>query len=331
MHQGRHGVSGPEEDWPNRNALKYFCPPDGARDIMATPSPPVTPFKDPLYVPPVKEPDAGPPSPAPDPSRHQLYDAYPPKKYYTIREGEFRRQFHSDYGPRTWVWGFDGASPGPTYHAYYGEPMLVRRGIQDPEAVLAALHLEVRLDDPVDFKVFLNRSADPSGETDANDFVRFVVISGDGNLTPEPVETTSLYLGVAQRVDVIVDFSRFREGDTQYLENRLEQMHGHGPSGRPVTDPEELRANRLMRFDVVGDEVEDPSRIPASSARCRRSTSKRSSVRGRGSSTTSAGSGRSTGCRWTRPGSTPGSRRTRRRCGRSATTAPPGTTRSTAI
>ena len=36
----------------------------------------------------------------------------------------------------------------------------------------------------------------------------FAVITGDGNFLPQPVVAESLYLSVAQRADVIIDFSR---------------------------------------------------------------------------------------------------------------------------
>jgi len=69
-------------------------------------------------------------------------------------------------------------------------------------------------------------------------------------------------MGVAQRVDVIIDFSKYKAGEQIYLENRLHQHHGHGPDGRSLMDPAEIRMHRLMRFDVTGKEVNDPSEIP---------------------------------------------------------------------
>src|SRR5258708_31005024 len=52
---------------------------------------------------------------------------------------------------------------------------------------------------------------------------QFFVIANDGNLLPAPVKVNSVRIGVAERVDVIVDFSSFA-GKTIYLENRLRQM-----------------------------------------------------------------------------------------------------------
>src|SRR5688572_1937623 len=68
-------------------------------------------------------------NPPPDPAAHQLWGKHPPKKLYTIYEQEFRWVYHPDppYNAGSWGWGFDGITPGPTYHARYGEPILVRR------------------------------------------------------------------------------------------------------------------------------------------------------------------------------------------------------------
>src|SRR6266436_8989659 len=56
----------------------------------------------------------------------------------------------------------------------------------------------------------------------------FWVIANDGNLLPAPVQVQSVRIGVAERVDIIIDFSQFA-GKTIYLENRLNQLNGQGP------------------------------------------------------------------------------------------------------
>ena len=63
---------------------------------------------------------------------------------------------------------------------------------------------------------------------------QFTVISNDGNLLPAPVIADSLKLSVAQRHDVIVDFSQFGAGALIELENIMEQIHGEGPTGRSL-------------------------------------------------------------------------------------------------
>src|SRR5690606_18392333 len=106
------------------------------------------------------------------------------------------------------------------------------------------------------YELYLNGAADGTA-----DFARFIVIGADGGLHPEPVETTGIHLAPGQRADIIVDFSRIPDGARMFLENRLEQLDGTGPSGRDLTSPQDVIEHRLLRFDVAG-EVADPSRVP---------------------------------------------------------------------
>ena len=86
----------------------------------------------------------------------------------------------------------------------------------------------------------------------------FLQVSNDGNLLPEPVSVESLALGVGDRMDIIIDFSAYQAGDHLYLINLLEmRSDGAAPSGRLLNQPD-----FLMRFDIVGGTVDDPSRIP---------------------------------------------------------------------
>ena len=390
---------------PNEDRLKFLCPPDGALPYNAIPSPPSRPFAQPLYRMPVKQPIPQ-LSPPPDPLAHQLYDQYQPKKLYEIYEQEFRWAYHPDppYSNGSWSWGFDGATPGPTYDAHYGEPILVRRynnlptvGVSKVSFALPSTttHLhnghtasesdgnpqdwidsgefwdhhycnfpsnhkpDERLntlwyhDHRMDFtaanvyaglsgfyRLFDEQDTGdenldtpsnwhlPSGEFDvpmmlhdvlfapdgqvifdpfntdgilgdkytvnrkiqpflavkrrkyrfrfvnggpsrfyqlylknsAGNTVPFRVITGDGNFLTQPLWTESIYLSVAQRVDIIVDFSNLGDGEHLYLWNSLLQTNGRGPSGRTI---EQFNQNdSVMRFDVKGSPVPDPSQVP---------------------------------------------------------------------
>src|SRR5216684_2762216 len=89
---------------------------------------------------------------------------------------------------------------------------------------------------------------------------QFFVIGNDGNLLPAPVQVQSVRIGVAERVDVIIDFRPFA-GKSIFLENRLNQINGQGPViGQECGLPEILPAgkgNLLMRFDVSSTPVTD--------------------------------------------------------------------------
>ena len=87
---------------------------------------------------------------------------------------------------------------------------------------------------------------------------RFITLTSDGNFHRTPIIADSIQLGVAERQDVIVDFSNYQPGDQIILYNRMEMIPtGEGPSGRQL-DP----GIPVMRFDVVAAMGDDPSQIP---------------------------------------------------------------------
>ena len=88
----------------------------------------------------------------------------------------------------------------------------------------------------------------------------FWQIANDGNLLPRPIQVTSVRLGVAERTDVVIDFSQLA-GRSIILENRLEQTDGRGPTGKILSAGQ---GNALLRFDVVLPPVADQSADPAS-------------------------------------------------------------------
>ena len=89
----------------------------------------------------------------------------------------------------------------------------------------------------------------------------FWIISNDGNLLKNPVQTTSgLMIAVAERMDVIVDFSSFAAGSIIHLENRLEQCDGAGPTTNILPAGQ---GSKVLQFRVVSDPVTDNSVNPA--------------------------------------------------------------------
>jgi FtsP/CotA-like multicopper oxidase with cupredoxin domain len=94
----------------------------------------------------------------------------------------------------------------------------------------------------------------------SNTSIPFWLIAADGNLLPRPISVTSAANAVAERQDIIIDFRPWA-GRTLYLENRLEQTDGRGPTGN-ILPPG--AGNLLMQFRVksttsVADNSLDPS------------------------------------------------------------------------
>jgi FtsP/CotA-like multicopper oxidase with cupredoxin domain len=72
-------------------------------------------------------------------------------------------------------------------------------------------------------------------------------IANCGNLLPKAQLVSSIRLGVAERADVIIDFSKYNPGDVIYLENRLEQLNGKGPTGKILASSTKTQ---LLKFIV---------------------------------------------------------------------------------
>src|SRR5256886_9455377 len=81
----------------------------------------------------------------------------------------------------------------------------------------------------------------------------------DGNLTDKPYQVSSSRVAVSERVDVIVDFTG-KAGKTFYIENRLVQNDGQGPSGGLFAAGQ---GDLLLKIVVDGPVVNDNSPNPA--------------------------------------------------------------------
>lgn len=144
--------------------------------------------------------------------------------------------------------------PGATYtnHGMLGDKFTVNRTIQ-PYLQVERRKYRFRLLNGGPSRLYQIYFTTASSTAEA-----FTVISNDGNLLPHPIVTDNLPLWVANRYDVIIDFSKYNAGDQIFMVNRLEMREdGAGPQGRMLD-----QGDLIMRFDVVGPKVEDPSRIP---------------------------------------------------------------------
>jgi FtsP/CotA-like multicopper oxidase with cupredoxin domain len=96
-----------------------------------------------------------------------------------------------------------------------------------------------------------------------NQQIPFWIISNDGNLLPKPIQATSVRIGVAERFDIIVDFSQIPNNPSRiYLENRLRQDDGRGPSNEILPAGQ---GNLLLEFRIgepAPDNSVDPATLP---------------------------------------------------------------------
>jgi FtsP/CotA-like multicopper oxidase with cupredoxin domain len=100
--------------------------------------------------------------------------------------------------------------------------------------------------------------------------VPFQFIANDGNLVIHPIPLTELdEQGIAERYDIVVDFSNFRPGDRLHLVDRLKQTSGNKPDGA-VSLASALRGDKndpvlgaILQFRVVAqlESVDAPGTI----------------------------------------------------------------------
>jgi len=87
----------------------------------------------------------------------------------------------------------------------------------------------------------------------------FTYIANDGNLLPAPLAMKKVRLGVAERADIVIDFSKYPLGSQLFLVNKLQQDDGRGPDDKLLDKPVQL-----LRFDVKAEARRpDNSRVPA--------------------------------------------------------------------
>src|SRR5262249_29182199 len=98
--------------------------------------------------------------------------------------------------------------------------------------------------------------------------IPFFAITSDGNFLPSPIQLNNgLFLAVAQRVDVLIDFqfiwTAFGRPSRIWLENRLRQDNGRKPHDNDLL-PAGTVENVVLEFRLVGpDHPADASFNPA--------------------------------------------------------------------
>ena len=105
------------------------------------------------------------------------------------------------------------------------------------------------------YQFFISQGLPSAGQ---KTWVPMTLIANDGNLLEKPLTVDNVLMGVANRMDVIVDFTDFHDGDALYLVNRLEQVSGRGPTAN-LMDP----GVPVLQFRVHGlVPAHDPSVVP---------------------------------------------------------------------
>jgi bilirubin oxidase len=112
--------------------------------------------------------------------------------------------------------------------------------------------------------LILKIASSPMPAIPATPALPFLQIGTEGGFLPAPVQLDQLLIGLAERADVIVDFSTVPVGTELYLINEgPDEPFGGGVPGQdfPVSDP--FTTGQVMKFVVVAPASADTSTHPA--------------------------------------------------------------------
>ncbi|HEY2236882.1 MAG TPA: multicopper oxidase domain-containing protein [Candidatus Angelobacter sp.] len=118
----------------------------------------------------------------------------------------------------------------------------------------------------------LNASVSRFFKVCLSDGAEFFQIANDGNLLPHPVKLTALdEQGIAERYDIVIDFSKYNVGSKVWMVNLCDHQDGTKPAkdrtlsdalGGKSSDP---CVGKFMEFRIVRDPVtSDQSQVPSS-------------------------------------------------------------------
>jgi spore coat protein A, manganese oxidase len=111
--------------------------------------------------------------------------------------------------------------------------------------------------------LILKMVTDPMAQRSVQAVLPFWQIGAEGGFLPAPVQLDSLLMGLAERADVIVDFTGLQEGTKLYLINEgPDEPFGGGepPGDFDAADP--ATTGQVMQFRVVRRTSRDTSTLP---------------------------------------------------------------------
>jgi spore coat protein A len=92
----------------------------------------------------------------------------------------------------------------------------------------------------------------PTAHRPAHAAVPFWQIGTEGGFLPEPIELEFLLMGLAERADVIVDFTKLKPGSTLYLINEApDEPYGGGRTGHDYEAADPSTTGQILKFEVV--------------------------------------------------------------------------------
>jgi spore coat protein A, manganese oxidase len=187
----------------------------------------------------------------------------PGTRYYEIPIAIQDRSFNADgslFYPssRRFFDGFEGpyipdSDVSPIYNnEFFGNAMMVN-GHTWPSLQVEPRRYRFRFLNGCNSRfLILKIVSKPKAHRPAHAAVPFWQIGTEGGFLPEPIELDFLLMGLAERADVIVDFTKLKPGTTLYLINEApDEPFGGGRTGHDYEAADPSTTGQILKFEVV--------------------------------------------------------------------------------
>jgi spore coat protein A, manganese oxidase len=198
----------------------------------------------------------------------------PGTRYYEIPIAIQDRSFDADGslfypGTRRFFDGFGGpyipdSDVSPIYNnEFFGNAMMVN-GHTWPSLQVEPRRYRFRFLNGCNSRfLILKIAANPTARRPVRPALPFWQIGTEGGFLPEPIELGFLLMGLAERADVVVDFTGLKPGTVLYLINEApDEPYGGGRPGRDYEAADPATTGQIMKFEVVPIASRDTSVPP---------------------------------------------------------------------
>ena len=153
------------------------------------------------------------------------------------------------------------------FDGFLGDQYLVNGAI-DPYLEVKRRKYRIRLLNGANARMFYLKITDGENRNP----IAFDVIANEGGLLSRTLRNQeTIFISMAERIEIVIDFSQFKPGTELFLTDFLEQDNGRGPGG-DFEDPDLVdvdEARKMLKFIVTDGRVRDRSRVPSRLRRIR--------------------------------------------------------------
>ena len=178
-------------------------------------------------------------------------------------EGLAKKDLQIPFIPSKTATGGD-SDVSPIWNPEYFSNVMLVNGHSWPKLDVEQRRYRFRILNASDSRfMILKIATDPQAARPVNAVAPFWVVGGDGGFQTQPKQLSSLLIGPAERVDVVVDFTNIPSGTPLYLINEApDEPYGGGVADADYAPADPNTTGQVMKFTVVPITSKDESTPP---------------------------------------------------------------------